>query len=183
MAARTPRSPLRAQADSPWFLALVAARHCISGPWGPPTGGFAHALHVDIHGMLPRKDGTQCILGLGPMAGHSDSPDGIYAGFKRALERSLAPVFGRMQVKFRVGGPEFTGVAKGGRSTMTQTSTDPRLWNAAAGAGTPFSHAVQVEMTMVLRKRPVARPTFVCFLACFLACLLLCAAFPCTPPR
>jgi hypothetical protein len=133
--------------------------------------------------MLPRKDGVQCILGLGPMACHSDSPDGIYAGFKQALEGSLAPVFGQMQVKFRVGGPEFTGVAKDGRSTMTQTSTDPRLWNAAAGAGTPFSHAVQVEMTMVLRKRPVARPTF-CLLACLcvvrgvsLHCTLLVSTF------
>uniref|UniRef100_A0A7S0IV83 Uncharacterized protein n=1 Tax=Calcidiscus leptoporus TaxID=127549 RepID=A0A7S0IV83_9EUKA len=52
--------------------------------------------------------------------------------------------------------PHFVGCLNGARNTLTQTGTNHALWQSIGSA--PFDFAVQVELSLRLRKHLMAEP-------------------------
>ena len=151
---RDPNFLLNAElADSVWYTALQAARMRIGSP---------RCLHVDLHGMSDSHGvphgGADCILGLGAMGRRRG--EAASAVFRAALAAELAPQLEQAGMRLVSTGPELQGDWGPDRNTLTQMATDPVLWATAS----PFSHAVQIEMTIRLRKHldknPAARAGF-----------------------
>jgi len=152
------------QRDSPWFNALRSAREQLGAAVlreeGRTVVGY---LHVDVHGTRdPPVWEVDCMLGTGAMG------DGeCTRAFRSRLESELRPLLqsietaggGRMDL--HAGGeltpaPFFSGCRCGARNTLTQTSTNCALWQSVGSM--PFSLAVQVELSLRLRKYLVASP-------------------------
>ena len=105
--------------------------------------------------ILDQKIG---FLGLGAMARRRG--EAVTAAFRAALTAELCPQLEQAGMRLVSTGPELQGDWGADRNTLTQMATDPVLWAAVS----PFSHAVQIEMTIRLRKHldrdPAARAGF-----------------------
>jgi hypothetical protein len=130
-------------AGSPWFAALVAASAAAAGP--------AARLHVDLHGMNG-SHGADCILGTAAMERRRGRD--AAERFRAALGEALGPLLAEHSFVLSFG-PDLQGDkyrwGEGRNNTLTQMSTDPDLWDVHSPLP-PFTHAVQVEMTLPLRK-------------------------------
>eukprot|EP00040_Diaphanoeca_grandis_P039327 m.4798 g.4798 ORF g.4798 m.4798 type:complete len:360 (-) comp3705_c0_seq1:89-1168(-) len=146
--------------DSPWFKQLcIARRLCVDNnnlvqitpslPNSTPTVRTQRlqpaALHVDVHGMSDEYD-ADCIVGTGAML--KNCGDEVTRKFRESLDKRLSPLFAKMNMQLSFG-PHLQGYWGSGRNTLTQISTDPAFWNTPQQ---PFTHAVQVELTLRLRK-------------------------------
>eukprot|EP00037_Helgoeca_nana_P020112 m.198535 g.198535 ORF g.198535 m.198535 type:complete len:233 (-) comp25141_c0_seq1:125-823(-) len=145
-------------------------RHCARGRGadGPTTSenGWTHtlvqarpahqtsALHVDLHGMA-RVGTTECILGLGAMrAVDPQRADQFHAALVHRV--ATLPLFGGNGTGLIVGKPGDRLQGCWGKKLQRCSLTQQACTAAAFPAGSrPYTHAVQVEMTMDLRKRLV----------------------------
>lgn len=112
------------------------------------------ALHVDLHGMA-RVGTTECILGLGAMrAVDPQRADQFHAALVHHV--ATLPLFGGDGTGLIVGKPGDRLQGCWGKKLQRCSLTQQACTAAAFPAGSrPYTHAVQVEMTMDLRKRLV----------------------------
>ena len=125
------------------------------------------SIHFDIHGMKGPKDKVSisnradCILGMVPM--EKNMGFGFTNKFKNLIEKNLIPILAKYNMEIMVGGkktsnyPQLSGYWGNGRNTLTQISSNGKFFKKYS-----FSHSIQVELSLKLRKLIISNREF-CF--------------------
>ena len=122
------------------------------------SANYPLLLHVDIHGMrgpndkISLSDRADCIFGMVPMERNMGRK--FTYQFKNLLEKNILPVLASYNMTAMIGGekttdyPALCGYWGNGRNTLTQLSSNPAFMKNKTG----FTHAIQMELSMKLRK-------------------------------
>ena len=169
-------------ATNPWFAAIRHMRERMAPLWNP-AGAMRRCVHIDVHGMKDPtnaglgKDGCSeehrsggargrskvrghCTVGITRQIGKQRALE-LFQNTKQHLDAVLAPFGMEVRDGWEVGlRGEWARAPResDGRNTLTQMSSKHRVFAQCGSA--PFTHVMQLELSLTLRKMLNAKRQF-----------------------